>query len=704
VNDVFLGRDRELVRLGALLDGSGEAGAALMLRGDPGIGKSRLLAAVVELAQTRGFLALRAQGVESQTTVAYTALHQILHPLLARLPTLPDRQATALRTLFGLADGPVPDPLLIRLGTLSLLEDAALRRPVLLAVEDVHWLDQPTADVLGFLCHRLTHAAIFVVGTARTDIDDLLRSFTVPEMEVTGLPAQAAAELLESTGTELAAASRRHILAASLGNPLALIELARAVAAGRVKIDAGAAERIPLTARLERVFGGQLHDLPPRSRQLLMLAAANDDEAPDALWQAAVLLGLTMDDLEPAERAGIVSVHGVAVAFRHPLVRSAAYSASSLAERTKAHLMLARAMPHDPDRAAWHRAAATLGRDDAVAAELEVSGDRYRARGALNAAMSAFERAARLSTTPEGCARLLGRAAHAAMQAGDRVTAGRVIAEAMKLAADPLVVAELVLPEYYLRITTDAPGRSIDELLHLARRITGHPQQGMVLAVAAMDAYTHIDRSGSRRRVEQEVLAVGLEPGDPVRVMALAVVAPEAHAAVLMPVVRAFAAQAAALGEPYAMMGLGGAAESLRMLPVAEACFAAAVETSRRAGSVADHCMALIRYAAVRVSAGALSEALEASEQALRLAVDLGLPSAGAGAAAVSARVHAWRGDASAVAASLALCTDLDGGAHHPSVLADMAWATALLALARTATATQSRRSSGSATTEPGPV
>ncbi|MEU4425988.1 AAA family ATPase [Actinoplanes sp. NPDC024001] len=674
----LVGRDTELAELTALLE---RPGAAVVLCGAPGIGKSRLLAEVARRAAGAGRTVLWAHGVQSETTVAHTGLHQLLHPLLGRSAELPQRQAEALRTLFGRDEGPAPDPLLIRLGVLSLLEEAAQRSPVLLAVDDVHWLDRPTAEVLTFVIDRLDSAPIGLLATLREGDPDPLAATGARQREITALSPQSAAALLDAAAEGLSPAVRARILDAALGNPLALLELPRAQDAARPD---PAPRPVPLTQRLEHVFGDRLTGLPQRCRELLLLAAADDaDAAEGALWRAAAGRGLTAADLAPAEAAGVVTVQDGAVRFRHPLMRAAAYSLGSLTERGRAHRALAAALPDDPDRAAWHLAAATLGRDESVAARLEQAGDRYRGRGAMSAAMSAYERAARLSTSPGTGARRLGLAADAGLRAGDRAAAARLIAEATALSSDPVVAAGLALPEYFLRITTGSRGRDADELIELARQVGGTPLQPMVIAIAAMDAWTTLDLDGKRERVERELLAMDLDPADPNRVMALAVVAPERHAAELTPLVRVLARQAVNLGQHYLMMGLGGAAEALRLLPVAELCHRAAVDSSRQDGSLTDHCMSLIRYAALRLAAGDLTEALTCAEQSRRLGTDLGLPIAVAGAAAISARVYAWRGDADAANEALRAVTGHLGRAGQtPGVAADAAWASGLLALA----------------------
>jgi DNA-binding CsgD family transcriptional regulator len=674
---VFVGRDVELAELTTMLE---RPGVAVVLHGSAGVGKSRLLAEVIKRAGGLGQTVLRAHGVQSET-VAYTGLHQLLHPVLGRVPELPQRQAQALLTLFGRAEGPAPDLLLIRLGVLSLLEDVAQRAPVLLAVDDVQWLDPPTAELIRFVAERLDQpAAITVLATLRDGEPDPLAGAAV-HRAVAALSPEASADLLDATERGLSPAVRAQVLDAALGNPLALLELPRA--AGNPE---SGMRPLPLTERLERVFGARMTGLDPRCRSLLLLAAAEDDGAEDgtALWRAAASLGLAPDDLTPAVAAGVVDVDEGRVRFRHPLMRAAAYAAGSLAERGAAHRALAGALPEDQDRAVRHLAAATLGRDEDVAAQLEQAADRYRARGAMSAAMTAYERAARLSPAAENRARRLGQAGDAGLQAGDRANAARLIGEATALATDPMVSAGLAMPEYFLRVTTGSRGRDADELIELARRLDGTPLQPMVIAIAAMDANTALDLHGKRERVERELLAMNLAPADPNRVMALAVVAPERHAAELTPLVRVFAREALSLGQHYLMLGLGGAAEALRLLPVAELCYRAAVDSSRRDGSLTDHCMALISYAALRLAAGDLTGALSQAEQARRLAGELSLPVAQAGAAAVSARVYAWRGDAGAAATALDEVRRLtDGADRSPAIAASAAWAAGLLALAQ---------------------
>jgi DNA-binding CsgD family transcriptional regulator len=364
-------------------------------------------------------------------------------------------------------------------------------------------------------------------------------------------------------------------------------------------------------------------------------------------------------------------------------VRSAVYAASSLAGRTRVHLALAGALQHDPDRAVTHRAAAALGHDEQLAEQLEESGRRHRARGATGRAMSVYERAAQLSAEPQGQGRRLAMAAESALWAGDRIAAEQLIAQASALATDPVAAAELLLPELQVRLTADLPGREVDDMLHLAGQLGAHPaHRTLALQVAAMQAYAFVDGSGKRRRVEEAILATGLDPADTGQAQALALVAPQRHAARLTPLVRKWVTQAMSAGNRERMIVWGGTAESLRLLPVAAAAFGAAVEDSGRSGSVTDHCMAMLRYASVRVSSGALTESLAAADQAFRLARELDIEPQAVGAAAVSARVHAWRGDAGAVASALAIA-GRQNGRGHPTAIADAAWAAGSLALSQ---------------------
>ncbi|GAA2207661.1 LuxR family transcriptional regulator [Nonomuraea monospora] len=434
----LFGREPEIATLDGFLDRVRERGEALLVRGAPGIGKSALLSFAVERAEARNLLVSTASGVQSETHLPFAGLHQLLRPMLAAAGRLPGRQREALLGAFGMAGTGDPEPFLVALAVLNLLGDAAAHRPLLIAVDDVQWLDAPTTEVLGFVARRLRSDPIVLLMALRDGHPTSLDASDVPELRLNGLEPAAAEALLDAGSSGLSVGLRWRVLSEAAGNPLALVELPLALDAGTVTDETGF---LPLTARLERAFAVRLAELPPHTRGLLLVAAANDGhDLADALAGGATVTGadLTAEALVPALDAGLVELHDQTLRFRHPLVRSAIYHKAGGTDRLAAHAALAQVHARDPDRRAWHRAAAIAHRDESVAAELEEVAVRARQRGAITVAVTALRRAAEVSEEPAAGAHRLLTAAELAFELGR----GDQAAELLAL-AQPSVLGDL---------------------------------------------------------------------------------------------------------------------------------------------------------------------------------------------------------------------------------------------------------------------
>ena len=410
------GRRRECGVLDRLI-ASVEAGASrvLVVRGEPGMGKTALLDYTAEHA--RGCRVVRAVGVQSEMELAFAAVHQLCTPLLNRLDRLPEPQRVALRTAFGLSAGAAPDRFLVALAVLSLLSDAAGTRPLICLVDDQQWLDHASAQVLAFVARRVAAEPVGLIFAARMPGDELAG---LPLLAIEGLREGDARALLDSVLTgPLDARVRDQIVAETRGNPLALLELPRGVSPAQLAGGFGLPGVVPLTGRIEESFRRQLDVLPAATQRLLQLAAADPAGQPLVVWRAAAQLGIHAEAATPAVEAGLVEF-GASVRFRHPLVRSAAYRSASLQDRQAVHRALAEVtdLQIDPDRRAWHRAQAAPGPDEDVAAELERSASRAQARGGLAAAAAFLERAAMLTPEPGRRAQRLLAAAQAKRDAG----------------------------------------------------------------------------------------------------------------------------------------------------------------------------------------------------------------------------------------------------------------------------------------------
>jgi DNA-binding CsgD family transcriptional regulator len=412
----LLGRRSESEALDRLL-GAVRAGQsrALVLRGEPGAGKTALLDYLVEHAS--GCRVARAAGVQSEMELAFAGVQQLLAPMLDRLERLPGPQRAALATAFGLSPGSAPDRFLVGLAVLSLLAEVAEERPLVCVVDDEQWLDQASAQVLGFVARRLVAESVALVFAARVPSDEVAG---LPELVVEGLGEGDARALLDAVVTgPLDERVRDQLVSEARGNPLALLELPRGMTPAELAGGFGLAGGLPLPSRIEESFRRRLEALPADTRVLLLVAAADPVGDPLLVWRAAGRLGIATEAATPAADAGLLEV-GARVRFRHPLVRSAAYRSASLQERRDVHRALAEATDPelDPDRRAWHRAQATPGPEEDVAAELERSAGRAQARGGVAAAAAFLERAAMLTPDPARRGQRLLAAARAKRDAG----------------------------------------------------------------------------------------------------------------------------------------------------------------------------------------------------------------------------------------------------------------------------------------------
>jgi DNA-binding CsgD family transcriptional regulator len=464
------GRSEELGVLADLLAAvrAGES-RVLVVRGEPGAGKTALLD---ELAgQAQGCRVVRAAGVQSEIELAFAGLHQLLTPMLGHLEELPPPQREALRTAFGLSAGPAPDRFLLGLAVLSLLSEVAGKQPLVCVVDDQQWLDQASAQALGFAARRLGADPVGLVFATRIPGQELAG---LPVLAVGGLaPPEARALLASALTGPLDARVQDQIVAEARGNPLALLELPRAMTTSELAGGFGLPGAGSLTGLIEDSFRRRLDALSAPARRLLLLAAADPSGDPALVWRAAGRLGLPVQSATALAADAGLAEFGARVRFRHPLVRSAAYHSASFTERRKVHGALAEATDSvaDPDRRAWHRAQAADGPDEEVAAELERCASRAQARGGLAAAAAFLERSVRLTADP---ARLVERAlaaAQAHVQAGafDQALGLLVMTEAWPL--DEFAGARVDLLRGQVAFTSGLGSDTPALLLRAAKRL-----------------------------------------------------------------------------------------------------------------------------------------------------------------------------------------------------------------------------------------
>ncbi|ONI76270.1 LuxR family transcriptional regulator [Actinosynnema sp. ALI-1.44] len=445
---MLVGRVEERGHVERLLEqASSGHSAALVVRGEAGIGKSALLDHAV--ASAHGMRVVRGVGIESEAELAFGALHLLLYPYLARLDLLPGPQAAALRGAFGLCGDTATNPFLIGAAVLTLLAELAVEKPLLCMVDDAQWLDRGSSDALLFATRRF-HADRVAMLFAVRDTAVPFHTPGVDELRLPGLSSDSASELLDHRSPGLTAPTRARVLEEADGNPLALLELgaARLVAQreGRAEL-AHQVGPLPVTRRVQEKFRDQIVGLPEPSQSILLVAAADRFAGMDTVLRVGRAVGAGTSDLDAAERAGLISVTDGELAFRHPLVRAAAYQCATHHQRIAVHRAFAETLtaPDVLDRRAWHLAAATTEPDEAVAAELERTAQRAERRGGAMAVSAAYDRAGRLSVDPELKARRIAKAALAAYDAGKPDRAARLAVEVTALTTEPGVLAEATL-------------------------------------------------------------------------------------------------------------------------------------------------------------------------------------------------------------------------------------------------------------------
>jgi DNA-binding CsgD family transcriptional regulator len=484
---VLEGRDVERARLAELLDGArqGRAGT-LVVRGEAGVGKSALLEDLV--AGAAGVRVLRTQGLESESPLAFAALHRLLRPLLPLLDRIPPPQARALRVVFGQQEGSAVEPFLVAVATLSMLVEAAEQLPVLGLVDDAHWLDAASADALLFAARRLQADRVAVVFAARGAEGVAFEADGVPSLVLAGLDATAARALLaQRAGHPLPEEVCERLQAQSGGNPLALVELPTALTAGQLGGTAPMPSRLHLTALVERAFLDRCRRLPEPVQTLLLIAAADDSGQTATIRHAATVLGLDVHALDEAEQSGLLLFDADRVAVRHPLVRSAIYQAAPSLERRAAHRALAEALAaDDPDRAAWHRAATVDGPDGGLAAALEGVAVRAERRGGCVAAAAAYERAAELSVGAQARAARLFAAARNAWACGQSSRARALAAAARTRTEDRLLRADIDRLRGRIDVNVGSASDAHRIFTQAARAVAADdPDRALEMAVAA---------------------------------------------------------------------------------------------------------------------------------------------------------------------------------------------------------------------------
>ncbi|WP_395571880.1 AAA family ATPase [Streptomyces sp. BK79] len=648
----LVGRDAELERLSRTVE-SASAGPVLMLVGGMGIGKSALLDRAVRRAGASGARVLRAEGSETESKLTFSALHQLLRPLRTEVDALPPRQRTAIQDAFGTGaatprQAGEPDLLLVGVAVLSLLSALGDRQPVLVVLDDAQWFDRASLDTLSFVARRLEGEPVTMLIAARDG--DHLPGFDrhVPTLTLEPLGDAAAARLLDLQPATPTGHTRTRVLDQAGGNPLALVELARAATAHGAATRTPSAGPLPLPARLERIFAARLDGLPAdTTRSLLLLAAMDSVDVPIAV--SAGLPNAEGDPWLPAERAGLVVRTGRDPRFRHPLVRSAVYHAAPTRARREAHLVLSELLRDEPDRRAWHLAAACPGPDAAVSAELRRTADRARAGGGHAAAAMALQRAAELAPRREDSARLLVDAASAAVLTGDLRWVEELTAAARARTDDPSLLASAAVRAGRLATLTVRHTTVFSRLTDAAEAwAASQPATALDLLTGAAVVRFYSGEHTHRRRIEkilerlpEDATTAGL------RTWVRAVSDPFGDRDTFLSLLPRAAAEAKA--RPERLTAVGIMAWLLDETPQAVRTFDEAFDRWQAQGTLPEGLSGAVAWA--YVERGRWDLAREACARTTAVARTAGLDHAVACAATVDATVLAYQGDTAAARA-----------------------------------------------------
>ncbi len=678
-----IGREPEFGQLAALLDSARRGhGSSVLVSGEAGIGKSLLVSAAVEAASSSGFRTLSCRGIRGAGAAGFEGLHELLLPLLDRVDALPPRQRTALDVAFG-AEGEPADRLITGLAAFGLLEKAATASPLVVLIEDLHWLDRSTAEIVTFLAARTGDLPALLVATTRADpVYPDHGSHFGHHLPLAPLGEEDALNLIGAHAPAMTMPQRHRLVAYARGNPLALTEWS---ADPSWTEDPPSVERsrLPMGKRLEDSFLAEVALLPRATRRALLVAAAGEDASSHEVVRAARNLGLDRGDFAPAESFGLISLTDGAYRFRHPLVASAVYDNADSDARSRVHTQLA-AVIDDAARAVRHRAAAAVGWDEDVARELEELALATGRRGARTEAAATWRRAVALTPVAAERARRTVMAAEAARQAGATADAAALLAEAMPVVHDEASLVQSARTELLISTTSTAlQGRRGDELVELSRTLSEPADRLEILTWAAVRSYLRQDSSAEiMRAVTDELRRPDLAVTEEQRVLqgiGLALISPADRITSVEKALSIFQGRVRD-SDATLLNCLAFAVEDTDDLTEAARVWTAEIDMFHRSARTSDETVAIAGRGTVRVTANEIAAGLADSEHALRLSADLGMPVVGALAAANIARARAWRGEQELAASALETCGELSGLMPFARVEAVASWASAQMA------------------------
>ncbi len=653
----LVGREEEVARVDALLDRVRDSGGALVIRGEPGIGKSALLDCARGRASSLGARMLTTVGVESESELAFAGLHQLLEPIGNRIERLPDPQRQALDAAFGVADLVEADPFRVALAAYRLVSDAADSSPLLLIADDAHWLDRSSLDVLSFIARRLEDEPVVFIAGLRNGFSTVLEEAGLPILQVGRLSASDSEKLLDRVASDLSPHARGRVLAEAAGNPLGLVELARAIPEAGDPVELLSLTPAALTARLERAFGARLDGLGEDTR-LVLLAAALDGRASIAelLSAATRVCGheVALAALDGAAERGLAQAHGSEVRFQHPLIRSAVQSTAPPARRLATYAALAEVV-RDPERRLWHRAACAVGPDEEVASELEERAQIARRRGAVMVAAAALERAATLTADPRQKGERLVRAAELVYDLGRVEVVSRLLSEAESLELGPLEAARMAWLQQMISGEVWFEKGAAKTFVTIAQQLLagGDPDAALrSLVPIAHRCWWTRSRTRTRQYIVDAAEGIGFPDEDPRLLAVVALANPEVTAPSVRRQVARLRPQE--ITDPVATMYVGIAAEKAGDFTVGSRLLARAVERLREQSRLGILTQALVHYAWAAAYAGDWEAAERAGAEAATLARETRQPQYGLTGQLVGALAAALRGSETGLDAMLA--------------------------------------------------
>jgi DNA-binding CsgD family transcriptional regulator len=615
---MLVGRASESARIDSLLDEvRGGAGCALVLLGEPGIGKSALLEYAAR--QAAGMKRLSVLGVAAEAALPYAGLSELVRPVLWGLEALPARQSRAIRLALGAGEG-TTDALAVSAGVLALLAEVASREPLVIIVDDAHWLDTETVNALAFVARRIEDESIGVLVGARSSEPFAMPG--VPELRLGGVDLAAAVALVGRAGYDVAPEVVTALCDVVAGNPLALLELPGVLAAdqraGRRPLD----DQLTVTASVERAFLTRIERLDAQGRRALLLAAASDSDDAEAIRRAAPEAAA---GLEQAERVGLVRVQRDRIAFWHPLVRSAVYTAATDEERRAAHRALAAGLrAAHPARRAWHLVAAGAEPADSISGDLADAGTAARRRGACAGAARLLERAASVTPGQELRATRLLLAGEAAWLAGHLRQADALLDRSAALTADAELASDAMVARWWVATSATGPQALFAPLVAGASELAAsHPRKAaMMLAVAWDWAWSSLDIDGARDLADraEELAASHVGPCDR---EVLTTLAWQRLADCRIPAALHAARTAIAASGGQADLQLAYACEALSaadQLDEAQSALAGSIAELTRVGHMPALCYSLRTRATIELRQGHLVQALKTAGEALALA------------------------------------------------------------------------------------